>query len=198
MSVQTQWAMVIGGASCVYDDVAALEEMYGQPWDGLTIAVNDIGCHWPREIHHWVSLHTSKFRKWTELRRQLDVPQCKYVTWGQPVRFLHFPVYTDRVEVPWGGGSSGMFGAQVARMIGCTKVILCGIPMTDTRHFSESREEHGNRWARANDYWRAWVRHAALFQGWAKSMSGRTRELLGPPTPDWLLESSAPQDRLIL
>jgi hypothetical protein len=190
-------ALVLGGAECVWDDVAAWEATYGKPWDGLIVCVNDIGCHWPRPFHHWVSLHTIKFNKWLKLRAELGRPQCNPTTWGIPARFIHFPFYADRVELPWSHGSSGMFGVQAARMVGCTHVIMCGIPMTDSAHFAQSREEFGDRWARAGFHWRAWEKNADLFAGWTKSMSGRTRDLLGSPTLEWLHESFSPEGSLI-
>lgn len=179
-----EWALVLGGGECVWEDVLAWEAIYGRMWDGIVIAANDIGCHWPRELDHWVSLHPNKFPKWKDLRAQQDLPMDGILTWGTS---RHARV-TDRQVNPWGGGSSGMMATQVAWVSGCTRAILCGIPMTPTAHFSESREGYGSKeWRAAAGHWRAWGTTKHRMEGWVKSMSGRTRELLGDPTVEWLV-----------
>lgn len=190
-------AIIIGGASCVWTDLTSFEQMYGREWDGLVIAVNDIGAHWPRDLNHWASLHPNKFKKWKALRYNLwrtpDSATYKkmmrpYETWGSPPRFDDWEM-TDHILTPWLGGSSGMFAVQVALALGCRKAILCGIPMTPTAHFSESQEEFGTSWGSADAHWRVWPRHQPQMEGWVRSMSGRTQELLGQPTWEWLYES---------
>lgn len=190
MLARPEWALCLGGASCVWEDVLAWETMYGQQWDGLVIAANDIGSHWPRELHHWVSLHPDKFQKWEALRRAQQMPACSYVTWGRDYRMKEAP-QSDRVITPWPpGGSSGLLAIQVASLLGCTRAVLCGIPMTMTPHFQETKEMFGATWAASAGYWRAWNRNHHLMQGWVRSMSGRTQELLGAPTKEWLLATS--------
>ena len=58
-----EWAIVLGGADCVWDDVLAWEAIYGRRWDGLVAAANDIGCHWPRPLDHWATLHVADSRQ---------------------------------------------------------------------------------------------------------------------------------------
>lgn len=185
-----QWALVLGGAACVWADVAAWETLYGAPWDGLVIAANDIGAHWPRELHHWVSLHPNKFKKWEALRnpivQRLPFGSHYWVTWGKEQNLAGGPI-TDKVLVPWPGGSSGMFAVQVAKEVGCTRVVLCGAPMTTTPHFKQTQESFAPQWKQANAHWRVWPRQAHRMLGWVRSMSGRTQESLGAPTLEWLL-----------
>lgn len=186
------WALILGGASCVWDDVAAWEAEYGREWDGLVIVANDIGAHWSRPIDHWVSLHPEKIARWQELRRELqhDVGPAPH-TWGRQFRMYNqAPRVTDEALVPWAGGSSGMFAVQVAHTIGCRRAILCGIPMTMTPHFTESRERFHAQWVQANGHWKAWGRYLPKMTGWVRSMSGRTRELLGAPTREWLTSTT--------
>ena len=181
-----EWALVIGGASCVWDDVLAWEALYGRQWDGLVIAANDIGAHWPRELHHWVSLHPAKFERWQALRQQQNPGSSAPQTWANKKRLVE-PQVTDRLVEPWAGGSSGMFAVQVAQVLGCRRAVLCGIPMTATPHFQETTERFHEQWLAAAGHWKAWTRCRDRMQGWARSMSGRTAELLGTPSLDWLL-----------
>lgn len=183
------WALCLGGADCVWEDVLAWERLYGQPWDGLVIAANDVGAHWPRELHHWVSLHPEKFERWRALRDAHGFAPLTDTYWASEARgrrFLLDPVTTRRL-VPWPGGSSGMFAVQVARELGCTRIVLCGIPLTATPHFSETHERFHAQWVAANGHWRAWTRYVDRMRGHVRSMSGRTAELLGTPTRTWLV-----------
>lgn len=178
-----EWALIIGGGSEIWKDVERWEKEYGQLWDGLVIAANDIGSYWPRPLDHWVSLHPDKFRTWRPARTTNGHPDG-YVTWGRRLSKV-----VDQQLTAWAGGSSGMLAAQLAFHLGCTKIILCGIPMTQTPHFAESTEFSKNRttWTAAAGHWKAWERTKDRFEGKMRSMGGRTRELLGAPTKEWLL-----------
>lgn len=184
-------ALILGGGDCVWDDVLALEKLYGRQWDGLVIAANDVGSHWPRDLHHWVSLHPSKFPRWIELRGKHHRLPCEGITtWAQVHRWSGRPNYRARADneiTPWAGGSSGMLAVQVARdELGVSGAVLCGVPMTKTPHFSETTERFHRVWVGADGHLRAWKDQHARMSGWLRSMSGFTKELLGEPTPDWL------------
>lgn len=189
-------ALVLGGADCVWQDLQRLEDMLGHRWNGIVIAVNDIGCHWPRSLHHWVSLHPNKFQEWKALRNQLvegapttwsRPPVIKLETWSGPPRWDRDRSLIDKIVLrPWMGGSSGMFAVQVAKELNCSRAILCGIPMTSTGHFAETREQFPPVWGSAEYHWLAWKRYYREMDGWVRSMSGRTRDLLGEPTKEWI------------
>lgn len=192
-----RWALVLGGADCVWEDLRALENLYGKHWDNLVIAVNDVACHWPRRLHHWVSLHPNRFKKWTSQRHAnllaaVEDEHHHPVRWGRPARFDSERLYYDRELDEKCAGSSGMFAVQVARRIECTRVILCGVPMTATGHFRDSQEEFPHRWGSAHSLWPAWERTEPAMRGWVRSMSGRTRDLLGYPTREWLETDCSP------
>lgn len=188
-----EWVIVLGGGAEVWYDVDTWERLAAPDhpvqlgsWQGLFIAVNDIGVHWPRAIDHWVSCHADKFDAWKRQRAaHVGYPRVQ-ATWGcslgQPVDF---------VVSPWAWGSSGMLAVQVALELGCTKVILCGVPMTVTAHFGQSDEFNAvtTDWRDAEAHWSKWAAaHAAGHFGTdvVRSMSGRTRRVFGAPTLDWL------------
>lgn len=182
-----EWALCVGGASCVWDDLAAWEVIYGREWGGIVIAANDIGCYLPYTIDAWVSMHPIKFEKWKALRLANGFPVDGITTWCRTLR-MGSQGLADNEMTPWGGGSSGMFTVQVARELGCTRAVLCGIPMTMTPHFAETQELFHKDWLAASGHWRAWIQCKDKMAGWVKSMSGRTQELLGAPTIEWLQE----------
>lgn len=172
--------MCLGGAREVWDDIRAWETIYGRPWDGLVIATNDIGAHFSRVVHHWVTLHPNRLvERWEPLRRSQGFPDG-YVRWSlggkRPM--------LDRAIAGW-GGDTGLGTLAVAAELGCTRAVLCGMPLTGTPHFAESHERFGPVWYAAASYWRWWRQRAAELR-WVRSLSGRTRELLGAPDLDWL------------
>lgn len=166
-----------------------LEVMYGRQWDGWVIAANDVGAHWPRDLHHWASLHPNKIPGWRDLRRRQGFDCGGIETWSQVSRWSGRRDYSrmaDHELQAWGGGSSGMLAVQVAAELGVKGAVLCGVPMTKTPHFAETKETFHSIWVAANGHWRAWKTNLHLMRGWVRSMSGRTEELLGAPDPDWL------------
>jgi hypothetical protein len=187
-------AFVLGGASCVWDDVEALGALAGAagllPWPGAVIAVNDVGCHWPLRLDAWATLHPEKLKQWKQQRAELGhaaIPP----TWSRKQK-----VGADHWVRPWGGGSSGLLGAQLAmEVFKCTRIILCGIPMTKTPHFSESTVHMPLRlWASADGHFRPWRNATPRMKPYVRSMSGRTRDLLGPPTLTWLTGNDVTND----
>ncbi len=177
------YAIILGGGSNVWDEVLAWEVIYGRQWDGLVIAANDVGSHWPRYLDHWVTLHPNRLESWAGLRTAHGFP-TGWETWGRRSRMA------DHQIQPWAGGASGMLAIQVAAVLGVRRAVLCGIPMDASPHFPESViHKKTDKWLAVAGHWRAWERHLDKMLGWVRSMSGRTMDVLGGgPTLEWLAE----------
>lgn len=189
------WALILGGGDCVWSDVEAWETLYGKAWDGLVIAANDVGCWWPRPLDHWVSLHPNKFKRW-EAQRRANGQDPAGSTWGRPGRHHEQVTWVHEVH-QWPGADSGLLAVQVAQMLGITRAILCGVPMTVAPHFAESKEGFGPAWYAAAAHIDVWHRHRVHLAGWVRSMSGKTMELLGKPTVSWLRNPLTPVEQFI-
>jgi hypothetical protein len=177
-------ALVLGGADSVWNDVAASEQTLGCDWWDVVVAANDIGVAWPRTLDHWCSLHPNKLERWRTERtkRALPGPAVTWTKKGKRCRGVDREV-THR----FGGGSSGLLTVSVARAVGADRIVLCGVPMTKTGYFKESTEHrHPRNFSSADAHWRKWRLHAEELSGYVRSMGGRTRELLGAPTPEWM------------
>lgn len=185
------YALILGGGSCVWQDLAGWERLYGVH-DGPVVAANDVGVHWVRRLDHWVSLHPEKFygsdprhpEGWGWVRQRKERGHSMdFTTWAK-----RGPDMVNRLvrDDPWTGGSSGLLAIQVGLMH-ADRAVLCGIPMTPTQHFRESldHQQHA-KWRSANAHWRGWKRRIDSMMGVVRSMSGRTREVLGAPDEDWL------------
>lgn len=169
-------ALILGGGDTVWDDLRAVG-----PWDGLIIAVNDVGCVYPHRFDHWVSLHPEKFPMWgrDRERRGLDM---SFQLWGEGRSFEYLTL-----DPPgWNGGSSGLYAVGVAlERLDCEAVVLCGVPMENRPHFF-----HAEEWAIADAYRARWTRNEEKMRGRVFSMSGWTCRFLGAPPANLIREAA--------
>lgn len=177
-------ALVLGGGADVFAEVAETERLFGPDWWNIVVAANDVACHWPRRLDAICTLHPEKMGGWREVRAANGYPPAtEHIgRHGRMTKAL------DRtIRHPFGNGSSGLLAVAVALDLGATKCVLCGVPMTRTPYFAESDvHPQGRTFSGANSHWKKWLHHGAKLDGIVKSMSGRTRDLLGAPTVTWL------------
>jgi len=166
-------ALILGGGRNLWDDVARV-----RPWAGAVIAVNDAGAHYQEGVAHWVTLHPEYLPGWRFYRRR----HCYDASGQAPL--CHASRDGEGVDIHWEleryGGTSGLFAAHVALMLGYSRVVLAGVPMDNTGHYFDppwARTDNEDRsigieWEQARD---------TIFGGRVKSLSGRTRDWLGAP-----------------
>lgn len=143
--------------------------------------------HWPGHFEWFVGLHPEWIKDYCDQRAALGHP------FGfKTVTCLSAELGKKQGEVPvdrrcsyrWPGmnasASSGIFGAKVA-LEDCEKVILAGVPMTTGKHFTR-----GKPWGDLNSFTDGLKQAMPHLRDRVRSMSGRTKELLGSPDPDWL------------
>lgn len=189
-------ALVLGGGECVWSDLARLEEVFGAPWDGIIIAVNDIGVHLPH-VDYWASKHPEKLFAdrqyegglgWIDQRKQIGLP-CDFETVSDKKSLTDHKLHGGQVA-----GSSGMVGVLWALQV-CDapdpeiRVPLAGMPMDRQPHFQESRVHRpGKPWSSCEAHWRPWTKGQTglYFAGRVRSFSGRTRDTFGEPSMTWL------------
>lgn len=79
-------------------------------------------------------------------------------------------------------GSSGLYAVKLLMDRGFRKVVLAGVPMDAAGgHFFDPAE-----WGEVSSFWQVWLEQLPRLEDKVKSMSGRTRELLGAPDMHWL------------
>lgn len=179
-------ALVLGGAACVWDDVTAALDL-GE-FDAV-IACNDVAASYPGPLEAVVSLHPEKWDMWMERRARAGLPIPANI-WGHAeasrstVRMP--PCVTGYIDQKFPGqtdtGSSGLLAVKAALLdLGHDKAVACGIPMDAQPHFFDEVA-----WRAAQSHWRGWMQALPHLKDRVRSMSGRTAELLGQPTPEWL------------
>lgn len=174
-------AAVLGGAGGVWEELATLREMMGASPD-IIVATNDAGTVYPGRLDGWATLHHEKLAKWQALRGRRDYRA--FTIKG------HWDLDETVEIVPerW-KGSSGLYAAQIALdAFGAGQVVLCGVPLWPTNgHFFSPTKV----WPEAELYRRGFKAALPVIRGSVRSMSGWTRELLGGPTPEWLIDRAA-------
>jgi len=178
--------VIAGGGACVWDDL----ERLGCRWDmhrgcvrvpdGDLMCVNSIGMDMPGEVVHWYANGARDLRAWAAARR----PEHRQL-WEQNLsrRPIHYHSCNAGFGTCWpvpGHGSSGLNACLVGMGLGYERAVLCGIPVDDSPHYHDppwracnfTRESPDKYWERAK---------TKCFKGRVRSMSGRTREMLGEP-----------------
>lgn len=166
--------LILGGADTLAADREAAFALF-EP--DVIIACNHAARDEPGRVDHWVTMHPEQLPRWIEARKAKGfAPAGRY--WHARHRIS--PVEATPIE-SW-GGSSGLLCVVVAFAIGCQRVVLAGVPMVKmSRHYDDPRP-----WMEARQYWPVWERRRAQMQPRVRSLSGWTRDLLGPPTREWI------------
>lgn len=169
----TSILLALGGAECVWSDMAAAKEILGcRSYD--VAAVNDTVAQYSGPLAFMATLHPEKVEGWLRLPN-FPVVCHKGAQGYQP----------DHIVQELWSGSSGLYVVQVAvRLFGYRKVICCGIPLEEDAGHIIRRAP----WAAAKNYRRGWREASSdpTMRGRFRSMSGWTSELLGKPDEQWL------------
>lgn len=127
-SLQGRTAIVCGSAEGVFSE---LDHALMMTTDPVIFAANDIGMFLPK-LDHWVSLHPNKLGLWKQVRWANEMPR--------EVAKYHSIDPRPSVDYVWTGLTplfciSGYFAMQIAWVMGCERIILCGCPGTQKRRF---------------------------------------------------------------
>ena len=183
-------ALVIGAAPDAVDEyLAATQRLLSRPY---TIAVNDMAdrvpcdaiatCHAESVAGILAKMTASKYLN----------PTVHYYPSDQ----RHVPNSAPNVNHVWSGppagsGTSSLCAALIAKAIGFSKVILCGVPLTKTGYvegypedgYSEFSVKKGKTMngtlVQRHETWTKFY-HEGLLRG-VTSVSGFTKDLLGGP-----------------
>ena len=124
-------AIVCGSGRGVFDELAEAQAALHDP---VIFAVNDIGMYLPR-VDHWVSLHVDNLIAWRQVRWLH--PKARELT------KYHSETPRAWLDYCWDGLTpilylSGYFAMQLAWIMGCDRIVLCGCPGDATPRFFEA------------------------------------------------------------
>lgn len=173
-------ALVLGDASCVMTDADAALKLF-KP-DAI-FATNNIGLRWKGHVDVWCTLHPLKCTDWPGMQAAVETR----VNSGRnrPELWAHnMKGGVDFRTSDW-GGSTGLLAVKIAMEKGFGRIVLAGVPLSsELAHYYNP----GRPWKSATNFHRAWRKRMMWLGPRVRSMSGWTRELLGPPTAEWLSE----------
>lgn len=143
--------------------------------DFIVLAGNDMIGKYPLRIDHAVSLHPDKLSLWLGERLTAGYEAAPRVWSHRP-----FTGVTDWTR-DW-QGSTGLTCVKIARELGHTHVVLCGVHMTvEGNHFIRQKP-----WHAAHGFRRGWLGRIPELTPYVRSFGGWTREQFGEPTVEWL------------
>jgi hypothetical protein len=181
-------ALVLGGAASVWDDLAQARAL--GTFDAV-FAVNDAAAAYPGEIEWMATLHPEHLHRWLTERERGGYPRPRFLAAhaGNGYDTERRAGIRLDYQTPecWPGlssssGSSGLFATKVAIEKGFDRVVLCGVPMDpQAPHFFDPQP-----WQAGINFWEAWELALPHLRDKVRSMSGRTRELLGAPSASWI------------
>jgi hypothetical protein len=188
-------ALVLGSASCLQDDLDALDALAG-PWSGIVVACNDAGWLYPGRLDHWASLHPERFPDW--LPRREDAIATLWTT-PESMRDgdeLRRHPHEVRDLAPWwhkhgNSGSSGMLAVQVA-LLHADRAVLCGMPLDTRAHRPGVIGPPPGGFDMAHAFRETWEAQTPRMVDRVRSLSGWTKDLLGEPSKHWI-EGTEPE-----
>jgi hypothetical protein len=156
-------------------------------------------CFHHRDMQHIVSLHHNKVKNFyaaamiqrTEREEYPRQRRKAYINKKFKKILTHSIQPNSKVDLVWDignpGGTSGLFATQIALKLGYEKIILCGIPINNSRRFYDSPNHHFKYEGISQQ--EPWQIASRKFDDRVRSMSGKTAELLGTPDKQWLSSS---------
>lgn len=176
--------LVIGGAASVWEEAERALDL--AEFDAV-VAVKRIVEVWPGPIAAFATLHPEAARTSLAKRKAAGYPApVVTVTIDGEAHAQHTALLAGALVTTDWGGSSGLFGVKVSRLLGYDRVVLAGIPMEARAHFDRDQP-----WRPAHSYHKGWSRHADQLAPYVRSMSGWTQALFGSPTSEWLNSGGA-------
>lgn len=175
-SLRGRAAVVAGSGQGVFNEVLRARTHLGQP---VVFAANDVAVLLPH-VDHMVSLHSPKLDHWVALRS--DETSKGY---GNRDFAVHDGgLYGLRPWHQWCGltptmALSGYFAMQIAYLMGCAPIVLCGCPGDMTPCFWQG-EQGSDTYARVSQTQIIEeMGYKPDFKKVVRSMSGWTREFFG-------------------
>lgn len=173
-----KYALILGGADCLQADREAALKLFTPDY---IVATNEAGRDYAGELDVWVTMHPEKIQGWLKERAKAGRLPAKAL-WKPQHR--NGPTGLEMRGIPSWGGSSGLLACAGVKLALECRGVLAGCPMTiEGSHYWDKNHRP---WGEAPRYWDNWIRFYPQIRDCIRSMSGKTKELLGAPTREWL------------
>lgn len=176
--------MVCGAGRSLWDDLRAVLDKWERGGSFHTMAVKQVGMYLPWKPEHWAGAHGERFQWMVPLRRDHYYFKGRVNERGVYPNKLGIKVHAEKgwplVDYAWEGpltGTSGLFAVRIGLALGYDEIALCGMPLDGLGRFYDAPWNHGPDLNVVD--MSEWEKFLPVFKGRVRSMSGRTRELLG-------------------
>jgi len=182
-------ALVVGSAACIWADAKAARELCN--FDAVC-CIKRAGIEWPEAFQFWATLHPEMMDDFEARRKANGLPGGYEIVaplanevgmHGKKGNVKH------RISYRWPGmnssAGSGLYGAKAMIDLGYY-VVLAGIPMNNEPHFLKHELWGTGDWNGLDSFLNGFEKSLPFLKDKCRSMSGRTKELLGLPDPTWL------------
>ena len=167
--------LVVGSGARMWDELAALSKA---GWTGDFMAINHVGTHYMGDITHWVSWHLEMLIPARKLRWHHAPDNKNFRCWsGDGLIPEKEEVCDGRFKIPNEGGTSALLAVLIGEELGYTDILMAGCPLDGSGYFYRPGIEHRYD----EPVKKAWRWAVPNFKAKVRSMSGFTRDLLGPP-----------------
>lgn len=165
--------LILGGGRAVFSEAEASRKLFTPD---MVVAVNDIGALVP-DIDHWTFLHPEIIDPLVTRRAASKLPM-DYKLWCDRENDSGATIFPDYDP----SGLGGLYAVKLARHLGADKIVLAGVPMDRSGHFTGDQKKH---WI-STDRRQVWEEQFEELRLYVRSMSGWTLKLFGAPTREWL------------
>ena len=163
--------IILGSGQDVWKEYGLVKKNFSK-YDVMAINMTYFGMEYLHKsgkepLKHWASLHKDFFQ--FKISRGTEI-------------LTHSREIGPGVDNVWPvspDGTSSLFALKIGLLMGYSKIILCGIPLDNSRRFYDPPWG----WTTNNDpaVNSSWEAFAANYKGkaWIRAMSGKTKELFG-------------------
>ena len=175
-TLRPKTAVILGTASCVFDDIDQLNNLIHNREDYIVLSVN-FATILPVKPNYIVGIHGD----YIDTYKAVAQIKAEEFGWAKDFYTVSYTGHADYVYPELESeGTSGRFAISVAlEKLNCTKIILCGIPIDGTKRFyGDIRHDYAK--IKDNQIWER------IDPTKVRSFSGNTLKRYGAPTLEWL------------
>ena len=170
--MRSKLLIITGSAPCVLEDLARAKEL-ATSYDLLAVGLDAVDKY-AEPIKYVSTYHPKEIAEIAE--RRAGYGNTDYLV----ISHQEKPGVDICIKDWWiPSGSSSLLGVQAAQRLGYDKIILCGCPLT-----GKNKDEQDYK-----NFHSGWQKRLKEISACVRSLSGWTRDLLGAPDDQWIMEA---------
>jgi len=176
--------LIVGDATCVWEDIAKMRALK-VPHD--TMLINHVALAYPYKYQHYVA-GDSHMEDMQRIAAKVPDGVIKHC-WNPNSK--NFDVRWLQLDKAGWSGTTANLAVKISVILGYLKIVLAGVPMDFSGHWYDEFLPENDRKRKSNHLHHLWKWNELACRPQARlmrSFSGNTRDNLGEPTREWLLD----------